>query len=109
MLKEAQQNGGAVLGSELVDCLVEDGRNQHQVRRGMVLAGVHFDSVPFPGLAAAFAPHGFGGDKAGVAMQPPTQHHVAGKRARLARQIHEDNLGNVLRQVRVAADQPNRG
>ena len=69
----------------------------------------HFHGLSFAITAAAFVAHGFGGDKAGMTMQPPTEHDLAGKVAGLAGQVHKDGLSHVLRQMCVAIYQPNGG
>ena len=106
LLEKSEQDRGAVLRSELVDRFVEDGRNLREVCHGVVLLYIHFDSLPFTELTTAIASHGFGGHKAGVTVQPSAQHDVFGKRASLACEVHEDGLGDVLREMRVAIDQP---
>src|SRR5438034_11805176 len=68
LLKEAQQDCGAVLCSKLVDRFIEDGRNLRQIHFGVVLLGVHLYNLPFTGLPTALAPHDFGGHEASVAM-----------------------------------------
>src|ERR1051325_94618 len=42
-------------------------------------------------------------------MEAAAQHDLAGEAAGHAREVHEDGLGYVLRQMRVAPHQPNRG
>ena len=72
------------------------------------------ESGVFPERAAAFAPEGFGGFQASVAMQPRGQATdvLGAEPARPARpdcEVGEDGLDDVLGQVGVAADAPQRG
>ncbi len=108
LFKEAQQNGSAVIRAQLVDGFVEDGSNLGQIRLREILLFIHGNRLPFADLAATLAAHDFGGHEARVAVQPAAQHHVAWQCAGLARQVHENSLGHVLRQMRVPTDQPDR-
>src|SRR6202042_1497333 len=73
LLIEAQEDGGTVLGAELVDGVVEDRRELGEVGCGVVGKGVHGDGLPFAVLTAAFAAHEGGGDVAGNTMEPAAE------------------------------------
>ncbi len=109
LLEEPQEDGGAVLGAELINGFIKNRRNLGKVGLRVIGQRSHFHGLSFAITAAAFVAHGFGGDKAGMTMQPPTEHDLAGKVAGLAGQVHKDGLSHVLRQVCVAIYQPNGG
>ena len=113
-LEEPQQHGLAILGRQFPERVVQ---HRGQVAPGGIgfvgFGSVHGHGV-FPERAAAFAPEGFGGFQAGVAMQPRGQATdvLGAQPARPARpdgEIGEDGLDDVLRQMGVAADSPLRG
>ena len=60
-------------------------------------------------MTAALAAQGFCGDETGVTVQPAAEADFAGKTFGEAREVHKDGLGDVLGQVRVAADEPDSG
>ena len=101
LLEKAQQDGRAVVGAQLVDSLVQDGRNLGEVRLGVVLQRIHFNGLPFPELTTALAAQDRGGHVTSVPMQPTTKHHLAGKRASHAGQVCKHGLDHVLRPMRV--------
>ncbi len=75
----------------------------------MVRGGVHKGGFVFAGLAAALLAHGLAGNVAGVPVQPAAEHDLPGQVRRLASQIGENRLGDILGQVEVPVDQSARG
>src|ERR1043166_2162482 len=73
----------------------------------MVFLSVH--SLPFSIETTAFRSHDFGRNETRVLMQPAAQHDVFRKAAGFLRQIREHYLRYVLRPMRVAARQTERG
>ncbi len=109
LLVKAQQDGGAVFGSEFVDGLVEDGRDLGEVRLGMIGKRVHGGGLEFALVTATFTAHERGGDMAGIAMKPAAQGRISGQRVGLLREVKKNGLGDVLGAMRVTAHETEGG
>jgi hypothetical protein len=62
----------------------------------------------FPGAAPALAAHGLAGLETGIAVQPATEESAAREFDGVARKMQENDLRDVLGQVCVPADKPER-
>jgi hypothetical protein len=109
LLEKAGEDGGAILSAQLVDGIVEKWSDRRKIGVGLLIYGIHFNSVLFAQLAAALRTQGFTGDKTRVPVQPAAQHHIWRERPGQPRQVKEHGLSDVFGQMRVTIDQPQRG
>ena len=105
---EPQQDGLAILLGQFVDDLIQDGCEVFKIVIGTVQR-IHFSSLPFPQLSAPLTARGVARHEAGMAMEPTTQHHRPGQFRRLARQVQEHGLRDILRAVGIAIDKSKGG
>ena len=108
LLEKTQEDRHAIFGAQLVDHLVEDGRNVSEVDSGIILQRIHFGDLSFTGLTTALAAQDRSGHMVGMPMQPAAKHHLAGKCASHAGQVCKHSLCHVFGPMRVTLHHPGR-
>ncbi|MCI0745555.1 MAG: hypothetical protein L0Y58_09135 [Verrucomicrobia subdivision 3 bacterium] len=102
LLEKAKQDRGAIRCAEEVYRLVKQWCDAFEIV--VMLDRFHQSGLTFAGPAPPFPPHGLGGDKARVAVQPPAKHGVARELLRVAREAGEDGLRDILSQLHITLD-----
>lgn len=110
LFKKTEQQGVAVGFVQAIQRFVEQRADLFPVVIfSFGFNGVHRHGLLFARAAAAFAPEILPRGKNRGAMQPAGQHDIFGKGRGFAREVGEDELRDVLREMRVAAGLPERG
>ncbi len=109
-LEEAKQDGGLLRGVQFGHRLVKHRIDLFPSRfgSGIETTFLHRDRSPFTGLPATVRPNGLGCSETCTRVEPAGQHLTAANRSGLARQVGEDRLRHVLRQLFVSAHLPQR-
>ena len=106
LLKEAKQDGRAIIGTETVNGRIDE-RSNRLPRPVTILRMkcIHLSRSFFAGLTTPLAAQCLGSNKAGMAMKPASKCDALAQIPGYSCQINEDLLRYILSQVGVAIDE----